>query len=108
MLNEAKLSGVLGGHPFRPMQDEEIQQVFKAPAGYLGPVGIPAFQSGQGSETQQLLLEGLPLIYADLALKGRKNLIAGANKHNFHLKYVTPGRDFGVTDYADLRNAAEG
>ena len=107
MLNEAKLTALLG-HPFRPMQDEEIQQVFKAPAGYLGPVGIPAFQTGQGSQTQQILLEGLPLMYADLALKGRKNLIAGANKEDFHLKNVTPGRDFGVTDYADLRNAAEG
>ena len=107
MLNEAKLTALLG-HPFRPMQDEEIQQVFKSPAGYLGPVGIPAFQTGQGSQTQQILLEGLPLMYADLALKGRKNLIAGANKEDFHLKNVTPGRDFGVTDYADLRNAAEG
>src|SRR3954463_7043314 len=107
MLNEAKLTALLG-HPFRAMQDEEIQQVFKAPAGYLGPVGIPAFQAGQGSETQQILLEALPLMYADLALKGRKNLIAGANKEDFHLKHVTAGRDFGVTDYADLRNVAEG
>ena len=107
MLNEAKLTALLGGHPFRAMQEEEIQQVFKAPAGYLGPVGIPAFQVGQGSETQQILLEGLPLMYADLALKGRKNLIAGANKEDFHLKNVTPGRDFGVTEYADLRNVAE-
>src|SRR3954469_4756711 len=107
MLNEAKLTGVLG-HPFRAMQEEEIQQVFKAPAGYLGPVGIPAFQAGQGSETQQILLEGLPLMYADVALKGRKNLIAGANKEDFHLKNGTPGRDFGVTEYADLRNVAEG
>src|SRR3954451_20357064 len=108
MLNEAKLTALLGGHPFRPMQDEEIQQVFKAPAGYLGPVGIPAFQSGQGSETQQILLEGLPLMYADLALKGSKNLIVGANKEDFHLNNVTPGRDFEVTEYADLRNVAEG
>ena len=108
MLNEAKLIALLGGHPFRAMQDEEIQQVFKAPAGYLGPVGIPAFQRGQGSETQQILLEGLPLMYADLSLKGRKNLIAGANKEDFHLRNVTPGRDFGVTEYADLRNVSEG
>jgi prolyl-tRNA synthetase len=54
------------------------------------------------------LLEGLPLMYADVALKGRKNLIAGANKEDFHLKNVTPGRDFGVTEYADLRNVSEG
>src|SRR3954470_12657905 len=30
MLNEAKLTALLGGHPFQPMQEEEIQQVFKA------------------------------------------------------------------------------
>src|SRR5438270_2455209 len=108
MLNEAKLTALLGGHPFRAMQDEEIQKVFKAPAGYLGPVGIPALQAGQGSQTQQIVLEGLPLMYADLALRGRKNLIAGANKEDFHLKNVTPGRDFSVTQYADLRNVAAG
>src|SRR3954471_13598716 len=108
MLNEAKLTSLLGGHPFRAMQEEEIQQVFKAPAGYLGPVGIPAFQTGQGSETQQFLLEALPLMYADAALKGRKNLIAGANKEDFHVRNITPGKDFGVTEYADLRNVAEG
>jgi prolyl-tRNA synthetase len=108
MLNEAKLSALIGGHEVRPMHEQEIQQVFKAPAGYLGPVGIPAFQSGQGSQTQQILLEALPLIYADTALKGRKNLIAGANKEDFHIRNVTPGKDFGVTDYADLRNVAEG
>jgi prolyl-tRNA synthetase len=108
MLNEAKLSALIGGHEVRAMHEEEIQQVFKAPAGYLGPVGIPAFQAGQGSETQQILLEALPLMYADIALQGRKNLIAGANKEDFHLRNVTPGKDFGVTEYADLRNAAEG
>jgi prolyl-tRNA synthetase len=61
-----------------------------------------------GSETQRILLEALPLLLADNALKGRKNLIAGANKENYHLKNITPGRDFHPTDWADLRSAAEG
>ena len=30
----------------------------------------------------------------DKALEGRKNLICGANKEDYHLKNVTPGRDF--------------
>jgi prolyl-tRNA synthetase len=108
-LNEAKLSTALGGKEFRPMQAEEIEQVFRSPAGYLGPVKVPAMSSGQqGSETQKLLLESLPLLLADTALQGRKNLIAGANKENYHLKNITPGKDFHPTDWVDLRNAAAG
>ncbi len=108
-LNEAKLSTALGGKEFRPMVAEEIERVFLSPAGYLGPVKVPAMQREQiGSETQKILLEGLPLMLADTALQGRKNLIAGANKEGFHLKNVTPGRDFHPTEWVDLRNVAAG
>ncbi len=108
-LNEAKLSAALEGGDSRPMHAEEIEQVFHSPAGYLGPVDVPALTTKvSASPTQELLLEGLPLIFADSALEGRKNLIAGANKENFHLKNVTPGRDFGVTKWVDLRNVEEG
>src|SRR5215831_16949358 len=108
-LNEAKLSTVLGGKEFRPMHPEEIEQVFHSPAGYLGPVKLPAASDAKmGSETQKLLLESLPLLLADSALQGRKNLIAGANKEDYHLKNVTPGRDFHPTEWVDLRNAAAG
>jgi len=100
-LNEAKLTTALGGKEFRPMQAEEIEQFFKSPAGYLGPVKISAMQSGQTGG------EG-PLVLADTALQGRKNLVAGANKENYHLKNVTPLRDFHPTEWMDLRNAAAG
>ena len=108
-LNEAKLTAALGGKEFRPMHAEEIQRVFMAPAGYLGPVNVPAMSSAQmGSETQKILLESLPLMLADTALQGRKNLVAGANKENYHLKNVTPLRDFYPTEWVDLRNAEAG
>jgi prolyl-tRNA synthetase len=108
-LNEAKFSSALGGKEFRPMHLEEIEQVFRSPAGYLGPVKLPASgPSNVGSATQQLLLDSLPLLLADTALRGRKNLIAGANKEDYHLKHVTPGRDFEPTEWLDLRNAAAG
>jgi prolyl-tRNA synthetase len=108
-LNEAKLTTVLGGKEFRPMHAEEIERVFHSPAGYLGPVQLPAVSNAQmGSETQKLLLESLPLLLADVALQGRKNLITGANKEDYHLKNVTPGRDFHPTEWVDLRNAAAG
>jgi len=108
-LNEAKLSGVLGGKEFRPMHAEEIERTFMSPAGYLGPVKVPIFPGEEvGSSTQKLILEALPLMFADNALKGRKNLISGANKENYHLKNITPGRDFHPTEWVDLRNAAAG
>lgn len=109
-LNDAKLSTTLGGKEFRPMHDEEIRRVFGSPAGFLGPVKVPARASGDhiGSATQVLLLDSLPLVFADFALKGRKNLIPGANKEDYHLKNVTPLRDFHPTEWVDLRNAAAG
>jgi prolyl-tRNA synthetase len=53
-------------------------------------------------------LDSLPLVFADMALKGRKNLIPGANREDYHLKNVTPLRDFHPTEWVDLRNAAAG
>jgi prolyl-tRNA synthetase len=110
-LNEAKLVTVLDGKEFRPMQEEEIQRFFLSPAGYLGPVKVPALAHGSqqpGSVTQAIILESLPLMYADNALRGRKNLVTGANKENYHLKNVTPLRDFHPTEWVDLRNVAAG
>ena len=37
-MNEAKLSTAVGGKEARPMQEEEIRELFKSPAGYLGPL----------------------------------------------------------------------
>jgi prolyl-tRNA synthetase len=110
-LNEAKLVTALDGKEFRPMHEEEIQRVFMSPAGYLGPVKVPALAAGAqqlGSVTQAIILEALPLMLADTALRGRKNLVAGANKENYHLKNVTPLRDFHPTEWVDLRNVAAG
>jgi prolyl-tRNA synthetase len=98
-LNEAKLSTLLGGADFRPMHAEEITAVFASPAGYLGPINI---SRGKGKG------QAGPVIFTDTALQGRKNLVAGANKENFHLWNVTPSRDFTVENWADLRNAAAG
>ena len=107
-LNEAKLSSALGGKEFRPMHPEEIERVFGSPAGFLGPVKLPAAGANVGSVTQQVLLDSLPLLFADPALKGRKNLISGATKEDYHLRNITPGRDFNPTEWVDLRNAAAG
>jgi prolyl-tRNA synthetase len=99
-LNEAKLAGMVPNATFRPMQADEIQGVFNSPAGFLGPVGIFGAQY-KGIKAQ---------VFVDRALLGRKNLIAGANKQDYHLRNVTPGRDFQVAEHqwADLRNVEAG
>jgi prolyl-tRNA synthetase len=99
-LNEAKLNGTVGGAT-RPMEESEIKALFKSPAGYLGPIGIEwAKDLEKDSEEPVLLVDG--------ALEGRTNLIGGANKEDYHLKNLTPGKDFHPTAYADLRSVTAG
>jgi prolyl-tRNA synthetase len=98
-VNEAKLSSTVGALEVRPMQEEEIIASFGSVPGFLGPVGlIVASKAGE---------KGV-LVVLDKALEGRTNLIAGANKAGFHLRNVTPGRDFTPTTIADIRNANAG
>jgi prolyl-tRNA synthetase len=99
-LNEAKLSAVMPGYEFRPMHEEEIEAVFESPAGFLGPIGV----------NERRLNGTKAAVFVDRALQGRKNLISGANKKDYHLRNVTPGHDFVVaeTQWADLRNVEEG
>jgi prolyl-tRNA synthetase len=47
-------------------------------------------------------------VVVDKSLEGRKNLVAGANKLDYHLRNVVPGRDFTWTLLADIRSVNEG
>ncbi len=80
----AKLPGA------RPAEAEEIRQWFGADPGSIGPIGISGVR-----------------IIADEALRGRRNMIAGANKNDYHLRNVTPGEDFAA-EFADVRQVVEG
>jgi prolyl-tRNA synthetase len=99
-LNEAKLNGAVGGAT-RPMDENEIKALFKSPAGYLGPVGIEWARDRKKDADKAVL-------FVDKALEGRVNLIGGANKEDYHLKNITPGKDFHPTAYADLRAVTAG
>jgi prolyl-tRNA synthetase len=99
-MHDVKLSAALGGKASRPMTEEEIKQLFKSPAGFLGPVGITWAKDMKNDEH--------PILLVDRALEGRTNLIGGANKEDYHLRNITPGRDFQPTAYADLRSVAAG
>ena len=48
------------------------------------------------------------MLLVDKTLEGRANLIAGANKEDYHQKNLTPGKDFHPTAYADLRAVTAG
>src|SRR5689334_4684613 len=56
-MNEAKLGSAVGGKETRPMTDEEIQALFKSPAGYLGPLGIEWATSVNDDDKPILLVE---------------------------------------------------
>jgi prolyl-tRNA synthetase len=98
-VNETKLLGAIGGAELRPMQAAELMQYMNGPAGYLGPVGL--------SPTAKPLEDGLTVV-VDKALEGRKNMVCGANKQDYHLRNVSPGRDFSWTLAADIRSVNEG
>ncbi|HZQ20086.1 MAG TPA: proline--tRNA ligase [Terriglobales bacterium] len=99
-LNEAKLSAAVAGEQTRPMQEDEIRALFGSPAGFLGPLGVNWAKSPTD--------DSLPILLVDKALEGRSNLIAGANKEDYHVKNITPGKDFQPTAYLDLRSVATG
>jgi prolyl-tRNA synthetase len=98
-VNETKLLGAIGGAELRTMQGEELVRYFNGPAGFLGPVDLKADAAPLG--------DGLTVI-VDRSLEGRRNMVAGANQLDYHLRNVTPGRDFAWTLSADIRSVNEG
>jgi prolyl-tRNA synthetase len=122
-VNETKLNAIAGTADLRPMTPEELALHIGGPAGFLGPVGIAQVMTGgslNGLKSGKALekikgifrdepTEGLrTIVVMDLGLEGRSNLVAGANQLDYHLRNVTPGRDFTPTITADIRNINEG
>ncbi len=89
-LSETKLAGLTKAKETRTAHASEIVQWFGASPGSLGPVGVSTLR-----------------ILADTALQGRRNMVAGANRDDYHLKNVTPGKDFEA-EYSDLRQVVAG
>jgi prolyl-tRNA synthetase len=112
-VNETKLLTLAKAATVRTMQTEELEKYFQGPAGFIGPIGLVV-------RTKELLAEWDPkkqpadarsaTVVLDEGLAGRVNMICGANKLDYHLKNVTPGKDFQFTIAADVRNvnASEG
>jgi prolyl-tRNA synthetase len=87
-LNEIKLQNALGA-PARAAEQAEVRDLFRTEPGFIGPVGAPV------------------RVVADEALRGLHGLVAGANRPDYHLIGVEPGRDFDV-DWKDVRRVEAG
>jgi len=90
-LNETKLSSAAGAAEVRPAHPEEIRELLGALPGSLGAVGLKNVR-----------------VYVDHALKGRTNMVTGANRDDFHLRGVSVERDIPVTSFVDLRTVVSG
>ena len=90
-VNEIKLQNRLACIELAMASPEAIMQVMGSPAGFVGPVGITGAR-----------------IIADNEVADMVNAVCGANKIDYHLVNVNPGRDFPITETADLRLAAAG
>jgi prolyl-tRNA synthetase len=73
------------GAEFRRAEEPEIVAEFGEVAGFCGPVGVP---------------DNVVMI-ADLSLEGRKNLVVGGNRKDYHKTGCCWGRDF-KPETADL------
>jgi prolyl-tRNA synthetase len=85
-----KLADGTGAREIRAAREGEIRALLGAGAGSLGAVGVRA------------------RILADLALRGRRNLVTGANQDDHHVRGVDVARDVTVTSWLDLREAKAG
>ena len=90
-LNEQKLADATGAAEIRAASPEEIREALGALPGSLGAVGVTA----------------LPVI-ADEALRGRRDMVTGANTDDVHLRGVDTGRDISAGIWADLREVGAG
>jgi prolyl-tRNA synthetase len=100
-VNEAKLQAVVAKSLpdtfLRLATSDEIESFFGCKPGFLGPVGLPHGWRDKA-----------PLVILDAALNGRRELVAGANKEEYHLRNVTPARDIKPTLTADVRSVKQG
>jgi prolyl-tRNA synthetase len=84
-VQSVKLKNLLGAADVEIMDEEQVWQQLRLPAGYLGPVGLEL------------------RIVADQEVMRMVNAVAGANEKGAHLTGVNPGRDFTPDVVGDLR-----
>jgi prolyl-tRNA synthetase len=88
-INEHKFKRFLGAKTLFKAGDDVYRQVAGCDPGFAGPLGLKA------------------AVVADTSVMGMVNGISGANKTDFHLKNVNPGRDFVPEQVGDIRMVIE-
>jgi prolyl-tRNA synthetase len=95
-VNEEKLTQAIGGKKMELADEATIENVTGAKVGFAGPVGLKSAVS----------------VIIDHAVAAIAVGVAGANKTDYHIKNVVPGRDFPLdgenVTIADIRYAREG
>ena len=90
-LNEAKLARAAGVTNIVMADADTIEKLTGAAVGFAGPVGLAGAR-----------------IIADKTVSGMPNAVTGANKTDYHISGVNPGRDFALSTVADIRLAQQG
>lgn len=86
-VNEIKLKNACKADWVLLASDTVVKEITGAPPGFAGPVG---------------LRKNAP-VYADYTVKTLVDAGCGANREDYHLIGVNPGRDFEPTAYVELR-----
>ena len=96
-VNEEKLTQALGGKLVELAEENIVEEITNAKVGFAGAVGL-------GDKVAK--------IFIDQAVAAMAIGITGANKTDYHLKNVIPGRDFAIegdnVEVLDVRNAVDG
>ena len=90
-INEIKLKNILGCLELEMASPAQVEDWSGAPVGYAGPVGLSK-----------------PRLIADPEIMELTNFVVGANENETHYINVNHGREFKVTEIADIRSAEEG
>ncbi|MBN1818062.1 MAG: proline--tRNA ligase, partial [Sedimentisphaerales bacterium] len=94
-VNPEKLTQLVGGKHIELADEATIVKVTRAAVGFAGPVGLKA-----------------DLLLVDHGVAAMACGVTGANKTDYHIKNVVPGRDFPLADdkvkIVDVRLAVNG
>ncbi len=88
-VNEAKLRNSIGAEVFPLTDYENIDLCF----GFIGAIGLDTNKSD---------------ILYDISLENENNLVAGANKPNYHIKGISMVRDIKAEKYIDVSRVSDG
>ncbi len=89
-LNMIKLTNLLDVDWVLMAEEDVVKRVTGAPAGFAGPIGLKV------------------RILADAEVQGMADFVVGGNAVDVHFSGANQGRDFEISQFADLRQAMAG